>query len=175
MGGYKQKVTTMPRIEVIPCEALTEKQCYQLEEMLCETTLKYLRYIGIEVPSVAHGTNTGIDPYAPLEFRDNCGKSAIRLSELMADKAGSEKEESRKMQSHWICSFNAVSCRDPRECKQCSLGESCRGCQNQFTELCNRCRNRKELKDIVLDMRMELDRYREIGSIQEFRKMKENV
>lgn len=175
MGGYKQKVTTMPRIEVIPCEALTEKQCYQLEEMLCETTLKYLRYIGIEVPSVAHGTNTGVDPYGPLEFRDECGKSVIRLSELMADKAGSEKEESRKMQSNWECSSNAVLCRDPRECKQCSLGESCRGCQNQFTEQCSRCRNRKELKDMVVDMRAELDRYREIESIKECREFKDIV
>ncbi len=85
-----------------------------------------------------------------------------------------EKVESRKMQSNWRCSSNAVSCRDPRECKQCSLGESCRGCQNQFTELCSRCRNRKELRDIVEDMQAELDRYREIGSIQECRKMKEN-
>ena len=175
MGDYKQKVTAMPHIEVIPRETLTEKQCFQLEELLCETALKYLHYIGIETPCVAHGVNTGIDPYAPLEFRDNCGKSAIRLSELMADKAGGEKEESRKMQSHWICSSNAVSCRDPRECKQCSLGESCRGCKNQFTEICSSCWNRKELKDMVVDMRAELDRYREIESIKECREFKDIV
>lgn len=77
------------------------------------------------------------------------------------------------MGSNWKCSSNAALCQDPRECKQCSLGESCRGCRNRFTDLCSRCRNHKELKDIVVDMQMELDRYREIGSIQEFRKVKE--
>ncbi len=78
------------------------------------------------------------------------------------------------MQNHWKCSSNAALCQDPEECKRCSLGESCRGCKNQFTKLCSRCRNRKELRDIVEDMQAELDRYREIGSIQECRKMKEN-
>lgn len=78
------------------------------------------------------------------------------------------------MQNHWKCSSNAALCQDPEECKQCSLGESCRGCKNQLTELCSSCWKRKELKDIVEAMRTELDRYREIGSIQEFRKMKEN-
>ncbi len=172
MGDYKQKVTAMPHIEVIPRETLTEKQCLQLEELLCETALKYLHYIGKETPCVARGANTGINPYAPLEFRDECGKSTIKLSDLMTDKTG---EGSGKGQGNWRCSSNAVLCQDPRECKQCSLGESCRGCRNQFTELCNRCRNRKELKDIVLDMQMELDRYREIGSIQEFREARKIV
>ena len=85
MDRYRQKITSMPHIEVIPRETLTEKQCYQLEELLCEAVLEYLKYIGIETPSVAHGTNTGINLYAPLEFRDECGRSTIRLSEMMAD------------------------------------------------------------------------------------------
>lgn len=84
-------------------------------------------------------------------------------------------KEARKGQSNWECSSNAVSCRDPRECKQCSLGESCRGCRNQFTELCRSCGNWKGLKDIVEDMRIELDRYRETGSIKECREARKIV
>ena len=79
------------------------------------------------------------------------------------------------MQNHWKCSSNAALCQDPQECKQCSLGESCRGCKNQFTELCSSCWNRKELKDMVVDMRAELDRYREIESIKECREFKDIV
>ncbi len=82
MSEYQQMITSRPCIEVIPNEELTEMQCYQLEHLLHEVTLKYLSYIGIKVPSVISGRNTGINCYAPLEFRDKCGMSLIKLSDL---------------------------------------------------------------------------------------------
>lgn len=83
MSDYKQKLTSMPHIEVVVREKLNEKQCYHLERLLCEVTLKYLHHIGINTPGVTCGRNTGINPFAPLEFRDECGMSVVELSDLV--------------------------------------------------------------------------------------------
>lgn len=82
MSNYKQRYTNMPHIEIVPCEILSEKQCYHLELLLREATLKYLHYIGIETPGVTCRKNTGINCFAPLEFRDECGMTAIKLSDI---------------------------------------------------------------------------------------------
>lgn len=86
MNEYKQKETSMPRIEVIPRAVLNEKECYQLQSLLVDTTLRYLQYINKGICGVTYGRNTGINPYAPLEFRDECGMNEIRLQDLVLDK-----------------------------------------------------------------------------------------
>lgn len=83
MSNYEQKYTSMPHIEIAPGETLNEKQCYHLQELLIEVTLKYLSYIGISHPGVSCRKNTGVNPYAPLEFRDECGMSAVKLSDIL--------------------------------------------------------------------------------------------
>ena len=85
MGKYEQMITSRPHIEVIPNETLNEMQCYQLEHLLREVTLKYLSHIGIKFPGVVGGKNTGVNCYAPLEFRDKCGMNVIKLSEILED------------------------------------------------------------------------------------------
>lgn len=83
MSNYEQEITSMPHIEIVPCETLNEKQCFHLEHLLCEVTLKYLSYIGINHPGVSCRKNTGVNCYAPLEFRDECGMSIVKLSDLL--------------------------------------------------------------------------------------------
>ena len=75
------------------------------------------------MPSVAHGTNTGIDPYALLEFRNECGRSVIKLSELVKDRAENTRKQSGKMQSYWKCSSNVALCQDPEEREVLELPE----------------------------------------------------
>jgi len=82
MGNYEQKITSMPHIEIVPRETLNEKQCYQLEHLLCEVTFKYLHHIGIDTPCVTCRGNTGVNPFAPLDFRDECGMSIVKLDDL---------------------------------------------------------------------------------------------
>lgn len=82
MSNYKQEYTSMPHIEIVPCETLNEKQCYHLQTLLCEVTLKYLSYIGFSHPGVSCVKNTGFNCYAPLEFRDECGMSIVKLSDM---------------------------------------------------------------------------------------------
>lgn len=82
MSDYEQKYTSMPHIEIVPGETLSEKQCYHLQELLCEAALKYLSHIGIKFPSVSCRKNTGVNCYAPLEIRDECGMSVVKLSDL---------------------------------------------------------------------------------------------
>lgn len=82
MSDYEQKYTSMPHIEIAPGETLSEKQCYHLQELLIEVTFKYLEYIGKSHTGVSCTKNTGVNCYAPLDFRDECGMSIVKLSDL---------------------------------------------------------------------------------------------
>lgn len=82
MSNYEQKYTSMPHIEIAPGETLNEKQCYHLQELLIETTFRYLEYIGKSHAGVSCTKNTGVNCYAPLDFRDECGMSVVKLSDL---------------------------------------------------------------------------------------------
>lgn len=86
MSAYEQKYTSMPHIEIAPGETLSEKQCYHLERLLCEVTLKYLHHIGISHPGVSCRKNTGFNYFAPLDFRDECGMSVVNLADLMDER-----------------------------------------------------------------------------------------
>lgn len=83
MSNYEQKYTSMPHIEIALRETLNEKQCYHLQELLIEVTLKYLSYIGMSHPGASCRKNTGVNHYAPLEFRDECGMSVVKLSDIL--------------------------------------------------------------------------------------------
>lgn len=76
------------------------------------------------------------------------------------------------MESGWKCSSNAALCQNPMECRECSLNQSCQSCVNKFTETCGICRNREGLSEVLSSILVELERYRENGTVEEFREYK---
>lgn len=80
-----------------------------------------------------------------------------------------EQRNAAGTESGWKCSSNAAGCQNPMECRECSLNQNCHSCVNRFTEVCDICRNREGLAEVLTELTIELGHYKEIGTVKECR------